>query len=101
MAMISQDPSRLSISTPGAFSGRVLEQPPTRSDGMIGERGRSLPLELEFVTQYGVSTDRMLSALDSAPLGINPLDAILGEGIIREEAPDLSSFPSATVHENH
>ena len=52
---------------------------------MTGERGRSLPLELAFVTRHGVPTDRLLSVLDAAPLGVGPLDAILGEGVIHEE----------------
>jgi cellulose synthase/poly-beta-1,6-N-acetylglucosamine synthase-like glycosyltransferase len=85
MAMISQGPHTRSISPPEAVPGRAFEQPPARGDGMIGGRSRSLPVELEFVRQHGVSTDRLLSALDAAPLGVGPLDAILREGVIQEE----------------
>jgi len=38
-------------------------------------------LEFEFLVQHGVSADRLLRALAAAPGGVEPLDALLGEGV--------------------
>jgi cellulose synthase/poly-beta-1,6-N-acetylglucosamine synthase-like glycosyltransferase len=47
--------------------------------------GHSLPLELDFIAHHSDSRKRLLSALETAPRGVRPLDALLNEGVVHEE----------------
>ena len=45
-----------------------------------------LPPELAFLPAAGFSSEQLLDAIGAAPRAIHPVDALLSEGIIREEA---------------
>ena len=45
-----------------------------------------LPPELAFLPAAGFSSEQLLDAVGAAPRAIHPVDALLSEGIIREEA---------------
>lgn len=52
-----------------------------------GDRtGPGLPPELAFLPAAGFSSEQLLDAVGAAPKAIRPVDALLSEGIIREEA---------------
>jgi glycosyltransferase XagB len=85
MAETSQGSGTPSISTPEPFADRAAARPPSRVDGPIRATGRPLPSELQFLAQHGVSADQLLRALAAAPRGVEPLDALLGEGVVTEE----------------
>ncbi|MBV8441901.1 MAG: glycosyltransferase [Hyphomicrobiales bacterium] len=61
------------------------ERRPARSYRPPGLLAHTLPLELAFLTG-SVSPENLLSSIQSGPEGVLPLDVILGEGIIGEEA---------------
>jgi glycosyltransferase XagB len=49
-------------------------------------RAAVLPPELGFIAAgHGVSPQHLLAALETAPLGVRPLDAVLKEGILPED----------------
>ncbi len=72
-------------STVGAIADRTFARPPSGGDGLVRELGRPLPPELEFLAQHGVSLSLLLRAVAAAPRGIEPLDVLLGEGVVAEE----------------
>ena len=73
-----------SIATPRTFQGWVFERPHPRGEAQI--RGTpTLPSEIQFLVQHGVSADRLLHALASKPDGVEPLDALLREGVVVED----------------
>ena len=72
----------LSISAPEALP---FARPRSRGDTPVRRLGHSLPLELEFLAQHGFSPDRLLRALAAVPRGVEPLEALLGEGVFTEE----------------
>ena len=83
MGTDAQASNTQSISAAETLALRSWDRTPR--GGRIGGPVRSLPRELEFIVQHGVSADRILSALDAAPLHVDPLDVLLGEGVILEE----------------
>jgi hypothetical protein len=85
MTTISQEFGTQSTSTIEAFQQRSLGPPAPRTHGRPSGTGSLLPLELEFIPQHGVSVERVLRVLADAPCGIEPLDAVLREGVIPEE----------------
>ena len=86
MADASQGPGSgpPSVPTPRPFPKRARLRFP--SPGEFPVRGTpALPPEIEFLVQHGISADRLLHALASKPAGVEPLDALLAEGIVGEE----------------
>src|SRR5208282_5403704 len=81
MTETSQGSGTPSISILETIPDRAFARPPSRGDGPVRLNGRPLPLEFEFLVQHGVSADRLLRALAAAPGGVEPLDALLGEGV--------------------
>ncbi len=81
MTETSQGSGTPSISILETIPDRAFARPPSRGDGPVRLNGRPLPLEFEFLVQHGVSADRLLRALAAAPGGLEPLDALLGEGV--------------------
>lgn len=59
---------------------------PPREHGATKLVARPLPPELDFLASTGALPHELHSALSGAPKNVLPLDAILGEGIMREEA---------------
>jgi len=47
---------------------------------------RELPPELAFLASEGVSSERLLNAISAAPKGVLPIDQLLSEGKIHEDA---------------
>ncbi len=72
-------PARESTSR-GAFDRRALG-----GEGPAEPVG-ALPPELGFIAGQGLSPQSLLSAMNAAPVGVRPLDALLNEGILHEDA---------------
>ena len=85
MADATQESGTVSISTPATSASRPFARRTSRGEGPLRPVARPLPPELEFLAQHGVSPDRLLHAAAGAPGGVEPLDALLGEGIVAEE----------------
>ncbi len=85
MAEVSQGSGAPSISTPETAPDQAPARPPFRGNAPIRGAGRSLPVEIQFLAQHGVSADRLLRAVAAAPRGVEPLDAVLAEGVVDEE----------------
>ena len=62
----------------GRFSLRAHERADLIAPG--------LPPELAFLPAAGFSSEQLLDAVGASPRTIRPVDALLSEGIIREEA---------------
>ncbi len=67
------------------FTDRAHRRHFSRSERVFSRPGRTLPLELDFLVEFGVSADQMLRVLDVRPAGVEPLDALLAEGLVTEE----------------
>ena len=65
---------------PGVDRGSV------RADGRTEPLASALPLELDFLAGQGELRTRFRIALEAAPAGVEPLDAVLNEGLLEEEA---------------
>src|SRR5271157_5401146 len=85
MADASQGSGAPSISTPETALDRAPARPPFRGGAPIRGAALSVPVEIQFLAQHGVSADRLLRAVAAAPRGVEPLDAVLAEGVIDEE----------------
>ena len=88
MAGASQDPGILP-----AFARETTRQAPaygraaSRADTRRTPLHPALPAELEFLVRESAEMKRrFMSALEAAPLDVPPLDTILNEGLIAEEA---------------
>jgi hypothetical protein len=64
----------------GAFDRRAL-----RGEGPAEAPGALSP-ELGFIAGQGLSPQSLLSVMNGAPMGVRPLDALLNEGILHEDA---------------
>ncbi len=84
MADASQGFGAPSISTPGRFQARA-STPPHRQSGPARAAARHLPPELEFLVRHGVSPDLLLRAVAAETGDVEPLEALLAEGIVTEE----------------
>jgi glycosyltransferase XagB len=73
------------LRAPSQIADRRIDRPLPAGRGPIRPLGRPLPPELEFLTRHGISLNSLLRALAAAPWGVEPLDALLGEGIVAEE----------------
>jgi cellulose synthase/poly-beta-1,6-N-acetylglucosamine synthase-like glycosyltransferase len=62
-------------------SSRATSPSHQRSDLLA----RELPLELVFLATEGISPEALLSAVNSAPEAVQPVDQLLGEGNLTEE----------------
>jgi len=84
MAGVSEGPKTGSaparVSMAGSFDRRQV-----RGEGPA-EPPPALPLELGFIAGQGLSPQSLMSAVKAAPLGVRPLDALLNEGILHEDA---------------
>jgi glycosyltransferase XagB len=70
---------------PSTIADRRIDRLPPVGRRPIRPFGRQLPPELKFLTRHGLSLSSLSRALAAAPQGVEPLDALLGEGIIAEE----------------
>ncbi len=67
------------------MSGGALDRRALRGEGPAAALG-ALPPELGFIAGQGLSPQSLLSAMNGAPMGVRPLDALLNEGILHEDA---------------
>lgn len=47
---------------------------------------RLLPPEIDFLARQGASPEQLSRAIDAAPYGVNPIEELLSEGIMAEDA---------------
>jgi hypothetical protein len=47
---------------------------------------RALPPEIDFLARQGASPEQLSRAVDAAPYGVSPVESLLGEGIMPEDA---------------
>lgn len=85
MAEASQGSGAPLISTTETAPDRPPARPPFRGGAPIRGAARSLPVEIQFLAQHGISADRLFRAVAAAPRGVEPLDAVLAEGVVDEE----------------
>jgi hypothetical protein len=64
---------------------RILARTSLRTHGWVDLLAPRLPPELAFLPEAGFSSEQLLDAVGAAPSAIHPVDAILSEGIVREE----------------
>ena len=63
----------------------IVERHRARNAAGPRETRRLLPPELQIVADDGVPMESLISAIDGAPGDVNPLEALLGSGLIGEE----------------
>lgn len=63
----------------------AISRPQSHNGAAVKRLTRALPPEIEFLAQHEASADRMLRVLDTSPGGVEPLDALLAEGMLSEE----------------
>ena len=85
MAEALQGARAPAIQTHASSSDRARVHPALRLASSARGPAQALPPELEFLVQHGVSRDRLLRALLACPAGVEPLDAVLAEGILAED----------------
>ncbi len=71
--------------TAAPFRDRARINPQSRHASSSRGLGQPLPPELDFLVQQGVSGDRLLGSVKASPAGVEPLDALLAEGIVSED----------------
>jgi hypothetical protein len=72
--------------TPRIGAHRVFAWTSLSARGRADLRVPRLPPELAFLPAVGFSSEQLLDAVGAAPSAIHPVDALLSEGIVREEA---------------
>ncbi len=71
--------------SPREATRAAVDRGPVRADGRTEPLAPALPLELDFLSGQGGLRTRFRIALEAAPAGVEPLDALLNEGLLEEE----------------
>jgi hypothetical protein len=85
MAGVSEGPKTGSAPARKSMAGWAFDRRQRRGEGLAEPRA-TLPPELGFIAGQGLSPQSLMSAVKAVPLGVRPLDALLNEGILREDA---------------
>ena len=78
--------SRTAEPAPRIGAHRVFDRTSLRARERVDLIAPRLPPELAFLPAAGFSSEQLLDAVGAAPRAVHPVDALLSEGIIREEA---------------
>ena len=84
MAGVSEGPKTGSAPARESMA-RSFDRRQRRGEGPA-EPPPALPPELGFIAGQSLSPQSLMSAVKAAPLGVRPLDALLNEGIVHEDA---------------
>jgi hypothetical protein len=84
MAGVSESPKTGSAPARKSMAGWAFDRPQRRGEGPAEPRA-ALPPELGFIAGQGLSPQSLMHAVQAAPMGVRPLDALLNEGILHEE----------------
>jgi cellulose synthase/poly-beta-1,6-N-acetylglucosamine synthase-like glycosyltransferase len=86
MAGIRHEFSRGPESATRTGARRVFDRTSLSARERADPLAPGLPPELAFLPAAGFSSEQLLDAIGAAPSAIHPVDALLSEGIVREEA---------------
>jgi hypothetical protein len=86
MAGTPHEFSKMPEPAPRIGGRRVFGRTSLRAHEQADLVAPGLPPELAFLPAAGFSSEQLLDAVGAAPKTIRPVEALLSEGIIREEA---------------
>jgi hypothetical protein len=83
MAGVSEGPKTESAPARKSMAGWAFDRRQRRGEAPAEPRA-ALPPELGFIAGQGLSPQSLLRAMNEAPMGVRPLDALLNEGILHD-----------------